>query len=102
MGIELYPYQQEGHDAVFSEFNAGREAALVVWPTGTGKTVLGADAMPATAQASKVGMTDTWKRKIAIAAARLSASDGSDSEDQIGSSIQSGPRRWIWASAKRK
>jgi superfamily II DNA or RNA helicase len=41
MGVELHPYQRAGVDGVFSEFNAGRPAALVVMPTGTGKTYVG-------------------------------------------------------------
>jgi superfamily II DNA or RNA helicase len=39
---ELYPYQRTGVDAVLAELHGkGRDAALIVHPTGTGKTYLG-------------------------------------------------------------
>jgi superfamily II DNA or RNA helicase len=39
--INYRPYQIEGRDATFREFDAGIPSTLVVMPTGTGKTVLG-------------------------------------------------------------
>lgn len=40
-GIDYRPYQVEARDAAFETFSAGTESALIVMPTGTGKTVLG-------------------------------------------------------------
>lgn len=39
-GIDYRDYQVEARDAAFGAFNAGAESALIVMPTGTGKTVL--------------------------------------------------------------
>ena len=38
--ITYRPYQVEGRDAAFAEFDGGTEATCVVLPTGCGKTVL--------------------------------------------------------------
>ncbi len=41
LDVELYPYQETAVAGVFGEFDAGRAGALVVMPTGTGKTIAG-------------------------------------------------------------
>lgn len=38
--MQLRPYQQEAHDAIFDKWNAGADKLLLVLPTGTGKTIV--------------------------------------------------------------
>lgn len=38
--MELRPYQQEAKDAIFNEWNSGKDKTLLVLPTGTGKTIV--------------------------------------------------------------
>lgn len=38
--MELRKYQKEAENAIFSEWEAGREKTLLVLPTGTGKTIV--------------------------------------------------------------
>lgn len=38
--MKLRPYQQEAKDAIFSEWNSGKDKTLLVLPTGCGKTIV--------------------------------------------------------------
>lgn len=38
--MQLRPYQQEAKDAIFREWDEGRDKTLLVLPTGTGKTIV--------------------------------------------------------------
>ncbi len=38
--MTLRPYQQEAHDAIFEQWEAGTKRTLLVLPTGTGKTIV--------------------------------------------------------------
>lgn len=39
-GMELRPYQEEAREAIFREWDEGRNRTLLVLPTGTGKTIV--------------------------------------------------------------
>lgn len=38
--MKLRPYQQQAKDAIFSEWNSGKDKTLLVLPTGCGKTIV--------------------------------------------------------------
>lgn len=38
--MDLRPYQLEAKDAIFTEWNSGKDKTLLVLPTGTGKTIV--------------------------------------------------------------
>lgn len=38
--MELRPYQQEAHDAIFTQWDSGVQKTLLVLPTGCGKTIV--------------------------------------------------------------
>lgn len=38
--MQLYPFQTEARDAILKEWDGGRQRTLLVFPTGTGKTIV--------------------------------------------------------------
>jgi len=38
--MQLYPFQVEARDAILKEWDSGRQRTLLVFPTGTGKTIV--------------------------------------------------------------
>jgi superfamily II DNA or RNA helicase len=114
--IEYRPYQAEGRDAAFREFESGTDATLVVLPTGCGKTVLSGACFEEALSRGRKGLFlahrevlitqafDTLSRFGFDVAIEMADSDAFAQGAMLGQadvvvgSVQSlqGPRLWRW------
>lgn len=81
-GFRLRPYQQRGSDRVLKEFGEVN-STLVVWPTGTGKTVLFADVIRRM-QPQRALVLAHRKQLILQARERIEATTGLRCEIEMG------------------